>query len=122
MLSEVLVMWRDTYEYEIDGVIVNHNKIYPRKSGNPDHAFAFKMILSDQMAEAKVVDVIWTPSKDGYLKPRVRIEPIVLGGVKIEYATGFNAKFIKDNIEENLERLKLEMFLWVVMPLLVSRQ
>jgi NAD-dependent DNA ligase len=55
------------------------------------------MVLSDQIAEAKVLDVIWTPSKDGYLKPRVQIEPIVLGGVTIEYATGFNAKFIKDN-------------------------
>jgi DNA ligase (NAD+) len=31
------------------------------------------------------------------LKPRVQIEPIHLGGVKIEYATGFNAAFIKDN-------------------------
>jgi len=49
------------------------------------------------MAEAKVVDVIWTPSKDGFLKPRVQIEPVILCGVKIEYATGFNAKFIEHN-------------------------
>jgi NAD-dependent DNA ligase len=49
------------------------------------------------MAEAKVVNVIWTPSKDGYLKPRVQIEPIKLGGVTIEYATGFNAAFIENN-------------------------
>jgi NAD-dependent DNA ligase len=70
---------------------------YDRKIGNPDYAFAFKMVLSDQIAEAKVVDVIWTPSKDGYLKPRVQIEPINLGGVKIEYATGFNGAFIHDN-------------------------
>jgi NAD-dependent DNA ligase len=55
------------------------------------------MVLSDQMAEAKVVDVIWTPSKDGLLKPRVQIEPIQLGGVKIEYATGFNGAFIFNN-------------------------
>jgi len=55
------------------------------------------MVLSDQIAEAKVVDVIWTPSKDGYLKPRVQIEPINLGGVKIEYATGFNGAFIYNN-------------------------
>ena len=96
-LSEVLVDWRESYEYVIDGVIVTHDKIYPRSSGNPEHSFAFKMVLSDQMAEAKVVDVIWTPSKNGYLKPRVRIEPISLGGVTIEYATGFNGKFIQEN-------------------------
>jgi DNA ligase (NAD+) len=97
LLSSYLVKWRAEYPYEIDGVICIHDKVYDRKTGNPDHAFAFKMVLSDQMAEAKVVDVIWTPSKDGYLKPRVQIEPVILCGVKIEYATGFNAKFIESN-------------------------
>ena len=97
MLSNLLVDWRQNNSYEIDGVIVTNDKVFSRKSGNPEHAFAFKMVLSDQIAEAIVVDVIWTPSKDGYLKPRVQIEPIQLGGVKIEYATGFNAAFIKDN-------------------------
>ena len=96
-LSSILVEWRGNYEYEIDGIIVSVDNIYPRHSGNPDHAFAFKMVLSEQMAEAKVVDVIWSASKDGYLKPRVRIEPIKLGGVTIEYATGFNGKFIEEN-------------------------
>jgi NAD-dependent DNA ligase len=97
MLSEILLDWRSNSEYEIDGIIVTDDHVHPRVDGNPDHAFAFKMVLSDQMAEAKVVDVEWSPSKDGYLKPRVRIEPIALGGVTIEYATGFNGKFIKDN-------------------------
>lgn len=96
-LSDTLVDWRENYEYEIDGVIVTNDEIVPRTSGNPKHAFAFKMLLSDQSAEAKVVDVVWEASKDGYLKPRVRIEPIQLVGVRIEYATGFNAKFIEDN-------------------------
>jgi NAD-dependent DNA ligase len=97
LLSSVLVEWRSSYKYEIDGIICTHNKIYPRKSGNPEHAFAFKMVLSDQIAEAKVVDVLWTPSKDGFLKPKIRIEPIELGGVTIEYATAFNAAFIESN-------------------------
>ena len=97
LLSDTLIEWRESYTYDIDGVIVIDDKIYPRKSGNPEYAFAFKMVLSDQIAEAKVVDVIWTPSKDGYLKPRVQIEPINLGGVRIEYATGFNGAFINDN-------------------------
>ena len=97
LLSETLVEWRQSYVYEMDGIIVTNDAIYDRKSGNPEHSFAFKMVLSDQVAEAKVVDVIWTPSKDGYLKPRVQIEPLNLGGVKIEYATGFNGAFINDN-------------------------
>ena len=98
LLSDTLIEWRNNSMYEIDGLIVTNNKIYERKKeGNPEHSFAFKMVLSEQIAEAKVVDVIWRPSKDGYLKPRVQIEPIQLGGVKIEYATGFNASFIYNN-------------------------
>lgn len=96
-LSDILVDWRSAYAYEIDGIIVTNDVAYPRQSGNPDHAFAFKMVLSDQMAEVKVVDVIWNASKDGYLKPRVQIEPVKLSGVTIEYATGFNAGFIETN-------------------------
>ena len=96
-LSEELLKWRESYAYQVDGVVVVNDKIYPRSTGNPEHAFAFKMIISDQIAEAKVVDVLWTPSKDGYLSPRVQIEPITLGGATIQYATGKNAKFIVDN-------------------------
>ena len=98
MLSDKLVKWREEYSYMIDGVIVTDNKIYPRVEGRPPpQSFAFKMVLSDQVAEAKVLDVIWTASKDGYLKPRVKIEPVVLDGVTINYATGFNAAFIEEN-------------------------
>ena len=96
-LSEVLQDWRKNYTYEIDGVIVSDDNIHPRATGNPDHSFAFKMVLSDQMAESQVVDVIWTASKDGYLKPRVQIMPVKLGGVTIQFATGFNGAFIEDN-------------------------
>ena len=68
MLSKTLLEWRENYEYQIDGIIVVNDEIYPRPKKNPEYAFAFKMVLSDQVAEAKVVDVLWTPSKDGYLK------------------------------------------------------
>ena len=96
-LSEKLVNWRSNYEYTIDGIICIDDKVYPRESKNPNHAFAFKMVLSEQSAEAKVLDVLWSASKDGFLKPRVQIEEVNIGGAKINYATGFNAKFIEDN-------------------------
>jgi len=99
-LSSALEEARQTSEYEIDGLIVSHNKKYMRnydKCINPEHAFAFKMVSTEQFAEAKVLDIIWNTSKDGYLKPRVRIEPIMIGGVNIEYITGKNAGFIRDH-------------------------
>ena len=97
ILSQVLQDCREKYEYEIDGIIVTNNKIYLRKHENPKHSFAFKMVLSDQVVESKVVDVLWSPSKDGYLKPRVQIQPVVIGGAKIEYATAFNGAFVEKN-------------------------
>jgi NAD-dependent DNA ligase len=97
LLSTILVDWRKNYEYTIDGVIVTNDEIYDRTDKNPEHGFAFKMVLSDQLAEAKVLNVLWSPSKDGYLKPRIQIEPVVLGGAKIEYATAFNAAFVEEN-------------------------
>jgi DNA ligase (NAD+) len=96
-LSDILQNWRDSYNYEIDGIIVADDRVYVRTKGNPKHAFAFKMVLSDQVAEAHVTDVIWAASKDGYLKPRVQINPVKLGGVTITYATGFNGAFIENN-------------------------
>ena len=96
-LSNSLQEWRKEYEYEIDGVIVADDNVHPRASGNPEHTFAFKMVLTDQIAEAHVIDVLWSASKDGYLKPRVQITPVRLGGVTIQYATGFNGSFIEEN-------------------------
>lgn len=97
ILSNTLLLWRLNYKYEIDGVIVTDDNIHTRKEGNPEHAFAFKMVISDQMAEVKVLDVLWEPSKSGYLKPRVQIEPVQLCGVTIQYVTGFNGSFVESN-------------------------
>ena len=94
-LSDKLLEWRNTYEYDIDGIIVTDNKIYPRKKENPKQSFAFKMVLMDQMIEATVLEVQWNVSKDGYLKPKVKLDPVYIGGVKIEYATAFNANFVE---------------------------
>ena len=97
ILQETLSEWRAKSEYDMDGIICTSDMIIKRTKGNPKHAFAFKMALDDQMSQSKVIDVIWSASKDGYLKPRIQIEEIELAGVKINFATGFNAKFIVEN-------------------------
>lgn len=99
ILTTILLEIRELYDYETDGIIITNDEAYDRyeELKNPDHAFAFKMALKEQSSEATVTDVIWTPSKDGYMKPRVQISPVQLCGVKIEYATGFNANYIYEN-------------------------
>jgi NAD-dependent DNA ligase len=98
VLSKYLEERRNKSDYEVDGIVVyDSSDAYKHMAGNPSHGFAFKSILSDQFAEALVIDVIWEASMDGYLKPKVQINPINLVGVTITYATAFHAKFVEEN-------------------------
>ena len=56
--------------------------------------FAFKMVLTIRFrGQSWCIEA----SKDGFLKPRVEIEPIIIGGVEITYVTAHNAAFIVNN-------------------------
>jgi DNA ligase (NAD+) len=97
-LFEYLKNFKLTSEYEIDGIVITHNKSYDLKEGeNPKYSFAFKSNLLLDEAEVVVIDVIWNISKDKYLKPIVKFNPIFIEGVSIKQATGFNADFIVKN-------------------------
>lgn len=97
ILSNQLIKWRENCPYEIDGVICSNNEMIERRNENPSNAFAFKMILTEQMMEAIVIDVLWNVSKDGYLIPKVKFEPVEISGIRIEYATAFHANFVVEN-------------------------
>ena len=98
MLKEYLIDRRVNGEFEIDGIVCTDNgKIYENDEIEPKHSVAFKAQLDDQMAEAKVIDVIWDVTMDGYLKPVIKINPVNLVGVVISNATAHNAKYIVDN-------------------------
>lgn len=94
--------------YELDGIVIDLDNAKLRKQlaerqarerptdYNPPFARKFKVPGEDNLAETTVTQVLWRVSKAGYLKPRVEIQPVDLVGVTITYATGFNAKFIKE--------------------------
>ena len=99
LLSSLLLEWRKSSEFEIDGIVVSHNKDYKILAGkNPKYSFAFKSILTHEKAEVIVTEVEWNVSKDGYLKPIVKFNEVAINGVKIKQATGFNAGYIRDNV------------------------
>ena len=98
MLDEILLDRREVSEYEIDGIIIMDDSLHDYNAeGNPDFAFAFKDASEKQTADVIVKDVEWNVSKDGYLKPKLILEPTKLSGVIISNATAFNAKYIVDN-------------------------
>lgn len=95
-LSNYLLERRKQSPYEIDGIVVRDNEFHKIVKGkNPKYSFAFKTLLTHDQAEVMVSDVEWNVSKDGYLKPTVHFNPVHIGGVKIQKATGFNGAFIQ---------------------------
>lgn len=92
--------------YTLDGVVIDVDQIQVRqrlakakKSSklNPAYAKKFKVVTDENIVNTGVIGIEWAVSKDGYIKPTVILEPIELMGVTIKRATGFNAKFIRDN-------------------------
>ncbi len=98
ILSNILEDRRKNSDYEIDGIIITDNKSYPpNKDKNPKHSIAFKMLITDEIAETIVLDVIWNKSRYGILKPKIEYKSVKLCGATLKYATAFNAKYVKDN-------------------------
>ncbi|AHA45562.1 NAD-dependent DNA ligase [Hirudovirus strain Sangsue] len=96
ILESVLSERKKKSGYEIDGIIVTDNNKHVRNiSGNPSYSFAFKG--DTPTIDTVVKRVIWTPSKDGVLVPRIKFKKVRLSNVDLEYTTGFNAKYIVDN-------------------------
>jgi len=91
-LAGVLSTIRKTYDYEVDGVVVDVDRIDTYQK-----AVKYKVADESNTAIAVVSNIDWSASKDGYLKPTIHINPVELVGVTISKCTGFNAKYILDN-------------------------
>ncbi len=95
-LRELLNKRKAEAEYEIDGLVITSQKYnYENAKDNPKMTVAFKSL--GETKEVKVLDVEWNVRKYNYLKPRVKTEPVYFGNVKVQYFSGYNAKYIKDN-------------------------
>lgn len=97
-LSKILGERKINSGYEIDGIILHTESKYERvKKGNPNYAVAFKINYSKMAVLTTVKNVEWNPSKHGKLTPRVVVEQVIVGGDKVSYVTGHNAKYILNN-------------------------
>jgi NAD-dependent DNA ligase len=65
--------------------------------GNPDYSRAFKMDLDEQRGIGHVEEILWEISRHGKIIPRIKIKPLKIGGIVIQKATAFNAKYVKDH-------------------------
>lgn len=98
-LAEKLLERRNVSDYDTDGLVVGLNQVPVSESTstrarNPKDCVAFKMSLADQSAETTVQEVLWAPSAQGYMIPRLRFDPVVIGSATIEYCTAHNARTV----------------------------
>jgi len=97
-LCSYLLARREKSLYAIDGIVVGENCVPVKDESNtvtnPKDMRAFKMPLDDQKATTTVVDVLWSASHQGYWIPRLQIQPVIIGGSRIEFLTAHNARVI----------------------------
>ena len=94
---------KENYTYECDGIIFTKNFKeesdlgYDTGTLNPKCSRKFKIGATDNSAETIVEDIEWNISKDAIFKPRVKVKPVDIQGVTINWVTGHNYKTIVDN-------------------------
>ena len=94
---------KKNYIYECDGIIFTKNFKkesdlgYDTGTLNPKCSRKFKIGAIDNIGETIVEDIEWNISKDAIFKPRVKVKPIDIQGVTINWVTGHNYKNIIDN-------------------------
>lgn len=94
-LSSVLIPWKETALYSIDGLVICGVNYTLEDEFLPEGMVAFKV---DQDAVITTVkDVEWNVSKNGLVKPVVLVEPKEIDGTTVSRVTGYNAQWLLDN-------------------------
>jgi DNA ligase (NAD+) len=94
-LSAIYTDLLKSYQYEIDGLVIQTDRAYTRESKkNPDYAKAFKEALDNDTAITVVTNVEWNISQDGYIKPTVVFNPVKIGNINISRASAHNARMV----------------------------
>lgn len=88
------------YGYPSDGIVITNQRLNQLALGSSTYTIEYDSQAFKFPAERKettVKQVEWNLSKTGYLVPKISFDTIELSGTSVSYATGFNAKYIKDN-------------------------
>lgn len=101
-LANVFRTRRSSSRYAIDGVVVGVNCVPTTQANsqttvsNPKDCVAFKMVLADQCADTTIRAILWGASHQGYLIPRLQVDPVAVQDCQIEFLTGHNAKLLQE--------------------------
>ena len=98
-LTTIFKETRSNSLYECDGIVVGTDtKPLVTTEALPKDTFAYKVAVEDQRAETIVRSIEWNASRTREWIPRIRFDPVKIGGATIEYCTGVHAQYIKDHM------------------------
>lgn len=83
----------DKCDYPRDGKTIALNVYESYTESLPENKIVFKII--GETAETTVIDIEWNESRKCLLKPRINIVEVFLDNAKLNWTSGFNAKFIQ---------------------------
>lgn len=86
-------MWYGTYP--ADGIVLTSENVHKSVNEITYDACAFK--FESEIKETTVRNIEWNLSKGNLLVPTLVVDPIELAETTVQRATGYNAKWIKDN-------------------------
>ena len=92
-MDELQMRWYGNWP--ADGIVITKQMNINKMPYISYESVAYK--FPSEIKETTVIEVEWNLSKTGYLVPRVKVEPVELAGTTVQYATGFNAQYIKEN-------------------------
>lgn len=107
--------------YETDGIVFAVNSLAIHRelgctSHHPRYKVAFK--FGRERGETIVAGINWNTSRNGKVIPQIELKPIDLGGATVTYATGHNAKNIKELALRKGDKVLMER---EVIPYLVEK-
>lgn len=100
-LNDAYEEWNKTFE--IDGLVLDLNDtsliedLGRAENGNPIYAMAYKNPEWAQVEITNVNKISKEVSKQGTIVPVMNINPVIIGGVEVKRATGYNMKYMLDN-------------------------
>jgi NAD-dependent DNA ligase len=90
-------------DFEIDGIVIDINDYKLRdllgreENNNPAFARAFKNPDWCAVENTVVNNIKYSVSKQGFIKPVIEINPVIIGGAEISNVTGNNMKYLIEN-------------------------
>lgn len=84
------------HSYEADGIVIDSG-ISIDSDGLISYIDEYAYKIINEVATVTVTAVEWNHTRTNRIVPKICYEPVRLSGAMCSHATGFNAKFIKDN-------------------------